>query len=55
MSYPYVKGGMFAWASWLTNTQAGRLVDSERQKLKRARIVFGTEAFLHLAPQHAFP
>ena len=31
MSYSYVRGGMFALASWLTNTQAGgALVEPEQ-------------------------
>jgi hypothetical protein len=29
-SYAYARGRMFGLASWLTNTQAGRLIDSER-------------------------
>ena len=34
---------MFALASWLTNTQAGRwLVESGPAEVKRARIVFDT-------------
>ena len=51
VSYSYVRGGMFALASWLTNTQAGETRRFGAVEVKRARLVFAHEAFLHLARQ----
>ena len=40
--YAYVRGGIFALASWLTNTQAGEARRAGRAEVKRARLVFST-------------